>query len=131
VTAAAPGVVVRTAPGVLVLDLDGDGNESTGWAIVYLHLATENKLENGTWVTTGQFLGRPSCEGGFSTGTHIHIARKYNGEWISAGGSIPFNLSGWVVSAGAAPYEGTLTRSDIVIKSNQLGTASTLVTREN
>jgi murein DD-endopeptidase MepM/ murein hydrolase activator NlpD len=131
VTAAAPGVVVRTGPGLLVLDLDGDGNESTGWAIVDLHLATENKLENGTWVTTGQFLGRPSCEGGFSTGTHIHIARKYNGEWISAGGSIPFNLSGWVVSAGAAPYEGTLTRGDIVIKSNQLGTASTLVTREN
>jgi murein DD-endopeptidase MepM/ murein hydrolase activator NlpD len=131
VTAAAPGVVVRTGPGLLVLDLDGDGNESTGWVLVYLHLATENKLENGTWATTGQFLGRPSCEGGFSTGTHIHIARKYNGEWISAGGSIPFNLSGWVVSAGAAPYEGTLTRSDIVIKSNQLGTASTLVTREN
>ncbi|HUF38922.1 MAG TPA: M23 family metallopeptidase [Anaerolineales bacterium] len=131
VTAAAPGVVVRTAEGVLVLDLDGDGNESTGWVLVYLHLASENKLETGTWVSTGQFLGRPSCEGGFSTGTHIHIARKYNGEWMLAGGSIPFNLSGWVVGAGSAPYEGTLTRGDVVIKANQLGTASTLVTRDN
>ena len=131
VTAAAPGVVVRTSLGLLVLDLDGDGNESTGWALLYLHLATENKLENGTWVTTGQFLGRPSCEGGFSTGTHVHIVRKFNGEWISAGGAVPFNLSGWVVSGGSAPYEGTLTRDGIVIKANQLGTASTLVTREN
>ena len=130
VTAAAPGVVVRTSKGVLVLDLDGDGNESTGWVLLYLHLATENKLEKGTWVSTGQFLGYPSCEGGFSTGTHIHISRKYNGEWISAGGPVPFNLGGWEVSAGAAPYEGTLTRDSVTIRANALGTASTLVTRD-
>lgn len=131
VTAAAPGLIVRSAPGVLVLDLDGDGNESTGWALLYLHIATESKLEPGTWVSTGQFIGHPSCEGGFATGTHIHIARKYNGEWISAGGPVPFVLGGWVVGAGAAPYEGTLTRAEVVIKANPLGTASTLVQREN
>lgn len=131
VTAAAPGVVVRTSTGVLVLDLDGDGNESTGWVLLYLHLATEDKLETGTWVTTGQFLGYPSCEGGFSTGTHIHIARKYNGEWISAGGPVPFVLGGWTVIAGAAPYEGALNRDDVTIKANQLGTASTKITRDN
>jgi murein DD-endopeptidase MepM/ murein hydrolase activator NlpD len=131
VTAAAPGVVVRSGTGTLVLDLDGDGNESTGWVLLYLHIATENKLELGTWVSTGQFLGYPSCEGGFSTGTHIHISRKFNGEWISAGGPVPFELGGWIVSAGAAPYEGSLTRDETVIKANSLGTASTRITREN
>ncbi len=130
VTAAAPGIIVRSSKGVVVLDLDGDGNESTGWVLVYLHIATQDKLETGEWVTTGQFLGYPSCEGGFSTGTHIHIARKYNGEWISAGGPVPFQLGGWTVSAGVAPYEGTLTRDDTTIRANQLGTASTRITRD-
>jgi len=131
VTAAAPGLVVRSSPGVLVLDMDGDANESTGWVLVYLHLATEGKLEEGTWVTTGQFLGNPSCEGGFSTGTHIHIARKYNGEWMLAGGPVPFNLNGWIVEAGAAPYEGTLIRGGEVIIASPLGIASSLVGRDD
>ncbi len=131
VTAAAPGLIVRSSTGVLVLDLDGDGNESTGWALLYLHLASEGKLEEGTWVTTGQFLGHPSCEGGFSTGTHIHIARKFNGEWILAGGPVPFTLSGWEVQAGNAPYEGTMTRGDRVVQASPLGMASTLVSRDD
>jgi murein DD-endopeptidase MepM/ murein hydrolase activator NlpD len=131
VTAAAPGLIVRSSPGVLVLDLDGDGNESTGWALLYLHLASEGKLEEGTWVTTGQFLGNPSCEGGFSTGTHIHIARKYNGEWILAGGPVPFILGGWTVQAGNAPYEGTMTRGDKIVEASPLGMASTLVSRDD
>jgi murein DD-endopeptidase MepM/ murein hydrolase activator NlpD len=130
VTAMAPGLIARSGEGLLVLDLDGDGNESTGWVIVYLHLAAEGKLETGTWVTTGQFLGHPSCEGGFSTGTHIHLARKYNGEWMLAGGAVPFTLSGWVVGAGAAQYEGTLNRGDQVIHASPLGTSATLITRE-
>ncbi len=130
VTAMAPGLIIRSGEGVLVLDLDGDGNESSGWVLLYLHLAAEGKLEVGTWVTTGQYLGHPSCEGGFSTGTHIHIARKYNGEWMVAGGAVPFTLSGWAVGAGSAAYEGTLTRGDKTIHASPLGTASTLITRE-
>jgi len=129
VLAAAPGLLVRSAPGVLVLDLDGDGREYTGWVLLYLHIATENKIPIGTWVTAGQFIGNPSCEGGFATGTHIHIARKYNGEWIPAGGPIPFVLDGWVVGAGNAAYEGTLTLGDVVIYASPLGTFETRIIR--
>lgn len=129
VVAAAPGLVVRSGKGVLVLDLDGDGYEQTGWVLAYLHIATESKIPVGSWVVQGQFLGYPSCEGGFSTGTHVHIARKYNGEWMLAGGPLPFTLSGWVVGAGENPYEGTLTREGKTITANPYGTADTRIIR--
>lgn len=110
VTAAASGLVVRSGGGVIVLDLDGDGFEQTGWAILYLHVSTEDAVPVGKWVEMGQPLGHPSCEGGHATGTHVHIARKFNGEWIAADGPMPFNLSGWVAHAGSKAYYGTLTR---------------------
>jgi hypothetical protein len=64
----------------------------------------------GTRVETGDVLGHPSCEGGIATGTHVHIARKFNGEWIVAAGPLPFDLSGWVAQGGNASYEGSLQR---------------------
>jgi hypothetical protein len=109
-TAVAPGVVARSEPGTVVLDLDGDGDERTGWAVFYFHLGTEGRAPLGTRLQTGDPVGHPSCEGGRATGTHVHIARKYNGEWIPAGGSLAFDLEGWVAQAGSLPYQGTLTR---------------------
>jgi len=38
-TASAPGLVVRAADNAAALDLDGDGRESTGWVLLYYHLA--------------------------------------------------------------------------------------------
>jgi hypothetical protein len=64
----------------------------------------------GRHLDTGDQIGHPSCEGGTSTGTHIHLARKYNGEWIIADGPLSFNLEGWVAHEGAMAYQGTLTR---------------------
>lgn len=110
VTAVAPGLVIRSEPGIVVLDLDKDGDERTGWVVFYLHLATDGRAVVGMEVEAGQPLGHPSCEGGTSTGTHVHIARLYNGEWILAEGPLAFNLEGWVAHNGAAPYLGTLTR---------------------
>ena len=81
-TAVAPGVIARTALGTVILDLDGDGDESTGWSILYLHIDTQDRVAAGTRVNAGDRIGRPSCEGGVSNGTHIHIARRYNGEWM-------------------------------------------------
>jgi LasA protease len=130
VVASAPGLVVRSGNGVVVLDLDGDGYEQTGWVLLYLHIATKKRIPEGTWVDTGDFLGNPSCEGGASTGTHVHIARKYNGEWISADGPIPFNLSGWVAGAGARPYEGTLTKDGKVINASVFGEFASTVIRQ-
>mgnify|MGYP006296020157 CR=1 FL=1 len=76
-TAVENGIVIRTGPGLLYLDLDGDGDERTGWVVLYLHIATNGKLPVGTTVKKGDRLGHPSCEGGSSTGTHLHMARKY------------------------------------------------------
>ena len=108
VTAVADGVVARSDIGEVVLDLDGDGDERTGWNIFYLHVSSKERATVGTLLQTGQPLGYPSCEGGSSTGTHVHIARKYNGEWIPAEGLLAFNLEGWIAHNGARPYLGTL-----------------------
>ena len=86
ITAASAGFVVRSDNGTVVVDMDGDGNEETGWNIVYLHVGTTHRVKLGTWVEKGERIGHPSCEGGISTGTHLHLARKYNGEWIPADG---------------------------------------------
>ena len=108
--AVAPGIIARSDTGLIELDLDGDGDPLTGWVILYLHLGTQHKTREGELVEAGDPLGHPSCEGGESTGSHIHIARKYNGEWIPASGTIPFNLDEWIAHDGAAAYLGTLTR---------------------
>jgi len=108
--AVADGLVIRSEPGVVVLDLDSDGQEGTGWVIFYLHVATENRARVGQSLQTGNYIGHPSCEGGSSTGTHVHIARKFNGEWVLADGPLAFNLEGWVAARGARAYAGTLVR---------------------
>jgi LasA protease len=110
-TAAAPGLVLRSTYGEVVIDLDGDGYEQSGWVLTYLHLHSEGRVEAGTWVERGQPVGHPSCEGGYSIATHLHLARRYNGEWIPAGdGPVPLVLSGWVAQQAAAEYDGTLTQ---------------------
>lgn len=128
VTAVADGVVVRVGDGILVLDLDGDGDERTGWNVFHLHVAAEGRAQLGAQLTRGQPLGHPSCEGGTSTGTHVHIARKYNGEWIPAEGVLAFNLEGWVAVNGRLPYQGTLKRNAQVIIANQFANDTSFIT---
>jgi LasA protease len=109
-TAVADGVIARTDFASAVLDLDGDGDERTGWAVFYLHLEPGTIPPVGKRLKAGDPIGRPSCEGGRATGTHVHIARKFNGEWMLAEGALAFNLEGWVAYNGSAPYLGTLKR---------------------
>jgi LasA protease len=118
VVAISTGQIVRSETGYVVLDLDGDGFEQTGWVVLYQHIATKDRVPVNTWVTAGDHIGHPSCEGGMATGTHVHIARKYNGEWVSAGDPLPFVLSGWTAHEGIAPYKGTLTKGDQVVTAN-------------
>jgi len=47
-----------------------------------LHIATDGRIAPGLTVGTGDPIGFASCEGGVSNATHMHIARRYNGEWI-------------------------------------------------
>lgn len=115
VVAAAPGRVVRSENGEVLVDLDGDGFEQTGWVLLYMHIYAEGRVRAGTYVQRGQRIGHPSCEGGFADASHLHFARRYNGEWIPAGkGSVPLVLSGWTAHEGAVPYDGTLTKGNEV-----------------
>ena len=111
--AAAAGLVARSKDGVVIIDLDGDGHEETGWNLFYMHVAADDRVPAGTFVDEGQRLGHPSCEGGYSTATHLHFARRYDGEWIPADGSCPLVLSGWRAHASVS-YEGTMTRGEEV-----------------
>lgn len=129
VLAVADGLVARAEHGAVVLDLDGDGYEQTGWAVLYMHIAQRDQAASGVYLRTGELVGHPSCEGGRASGTHLHIARKYNGEWIPAAGPLPFNLDGWVAQAGYKPYEGTLTRAGQTIVANPYSSASTFIMR--
>ena len=116
----ADGVIARSDFGEVLLDLDGDGKEQTGWVIFYLHLGSNDKVAQGVHVKAGDRLGHPSCQGGETTGTHVHIARKYDGEWMLADSPIPFDMEGWILHDGPEPYLGTMTRySQIVIASDQ------------
>jgi len=127
--AAAPGLVLRSENGLVVIDLDGDGLEQTGWVMLYLHVATKDRVQVGTFLEQGDLVGHPSCEGGIATGTHVHLVRKYNGEWILADGSLPFELSGWVAHAGSQAYQGALTKGDQTILACTCATKETLISR--
>jgi hypothetical protein len=113
---------------VVVLDLDEDGDERTGWDILYLHVATVGRASVGRTLKTGDPVGYPSCEGGTATGTHIHIVRKYNGEWIPVDSAISFNLEGWIAHIGNAPYAGTLTRGNQTVTACACSDAASQVT---
>lgn len=129
VVASAPGLVLRSEGGLVVLDLDGDGREQTGWVLIYLHIAEEGSVNAGDFVEEGDLLGHPSCEGGIATGTHLHLARKYNGEWILADGPLPFELSGWIARAGSEAYQGALENGDRTVVACPCASSETYITR--
>jgi murein DD-endopeptidase MepM/ murein hydrolase activator NlpD len=130
VVAIAPGLIVRSGDGYVVLDLDRDGFEQTGWVVLYQHIETKDRISVGVFVNAGDHIGHASCEGGLATGTNVHIARKYNGEWVSAGDPLPFVMSGWTAHTGSAAYKGTLTRGDQTITANQTGTKESQIKRQ-
>ena len=74
------------------------------------------EFEPGTIVRAGERIGHASCEGGYSTGTHLHLARRYNGEWIPADGPLPFVMDGWVSSGDGIVYNGFLSKDGVVVE---------------
>lgn len=116
VLAIANGRVVRSGFGSVVLDVDGDNSERTGWTILYLHIAEADRISVGAEVNVGDLIGYASCEGGVSTGTHIHLARKYNGVWIPAFGETAFVLDGWTSTSTGLVYNGNLERDGQTIE---------------
>lgn len=118
-TAMAGGLIVRSGDGAVVIDTDLDGDERTGWTILYLHIAAEDSIKAGTLVQPGTPIGHPSCQGFDlnAVATHLHIARRYNGEWMPADcwacasdtPAPPMVLSGWRVRGLPNQiYQGTM-----------------------
>jgi hypothetical protein len=130
ITSIYEGLVVRSEEATVVVDSDMDGSEQTGWVIFYFHVATQGRIPTGVQVKTGDRLGHPSCEGGNATGTHVHIARKFNGEWMPAGGpGLPFEMSGWQAFNGPAVYQGLMVKNEEVIKSSRVSSIESSVKR--
>ncbi len=129
-TSMSAGLVVRSGDGVVVVDLDMDGDERSGWTLVYLHIADADRTAAGTVVQVGSPIGRPSCQGLYlnSLGTHVHIARRYNGEWIVADcpaclpgvPNVPFIMSGWELKGYVGQvYQGYLQKEGQIRRAEQ------------
>lgn len=118
-TAVADGLIVRSSNGAVMEDLDNDGYEQTGWDVLYMHMADDGRVQAGTYVYAGDRIGHPSCEGGLANATHLHLARKYNGEWIAADGTLPFILDGWISSGTGTEYDGYLKRGNITLQAEE------------
>jgi murein DD-endopeptidase MepM/ murein hydrolase activator NlpD len=116
VVAVADGWIVRTGHGAVIQDLDNDGLEQTGWSVLYMHIEARERVEEGIYLRAGERIGHPSCEGGFSSGTHLHLARRYNGEWIPADQEIPFILDGWTSQGTGIEYDGYMVRDGETIE---------------
>lgn len=105
-----PGYVVSSDRGETWIDMDEDRDIHTGWSLLYMHLATAGRIEKGEQVEAGDMLGFPSCEGGYSTASHLHIARMYDGQWMPADGPVPFQIGDWIAEARLNNvYRGYLT----------------------
>lgn len=128
VVAVGDGLILRTGEGVVIQDLDVlgdlpvDGYEQTGWVILYMHIDSKDRVQPGTYVKAGDAIGHASCEGGISNGTHVHIARRYNGEWIPADQNLPFILDNWVSGSLGTEYDGFLERNGKRIEAEEFQT---------
>lgn len=116
VTAAAPGLVIYSGDGLVIVDLDQDGDVRTGWVHLYLHVATRERAAVGTTLRTGDKIGYPSCEGGVSSGTHLHFTRRYNGQWMPIDAAHPLTLSGFEVFSTGDVYDGYLVNNDQIVE---------------
>lgn len=122
VVAVADGMIVRSDHGAVVQSIDGDPYDQTGWAILYMHIETRDRVQVGASLKAGDRIGHPSCEGGVSTGSHLHIARRYNGEWIPADQDLPFVMDGWVSQGSGYAYQGLLVRGSQVVQAEDTKT---------
>ncbi len=129
VVAVADGLIVRSSDGIVLQDLDGDGLAQTGWVVLYLHIESRQRVNVGDYLQAGEHIGHPSCEGGISTGTHLHLARRYNGEWIPADQNPFFNLDGWISSGAGVEYDGFLTYGNREIEADAKPSLESMIQR--
>jgi hypothetical protein len=59
----------------------------------------------------------------------VHLARKFNGEWLEADGPVPMVLSGWQAVADERSYYGSLVRGEEVVTSDSSGRSGSTIMR--
>jgi hypothetical protein len=74
-------------------------------------------------------IGHPSCEGGKATGTHVHITRKFRGEWIGADGPFPLVLGGWTALPSSIQFQSTLEKDGSFVTARQDGSIDSRIFR--
>ena len=122
VVSVSDGVIVDLDEGLVLVDVDVDGLMQTGWTIQYMHIAEAVESHQiGEVLKQGDRIGHPSCEGGYSTGTHVHVARMFQGEWMDAGGPVPFVLDGWQAYSVYGKYDGYLQKGNQILSPYQSG----------
>jgi hypothetical protein len=57
------------------------------------------------------------------------VARKFNGEWMLAGGPVPFTMSGYATSAGSEPYQGSMTNGQKIVIAASNASPKSIITR--
>ncbi|WNF47204.1 M23 family metallopeptidase [Pseudomonas sp. SG20056] len=84
-----------------------------GWATNYYHM-DNIRVSNGETITANTKLGNYAsnrntalCEGGSSTGPHLHFSLLYNGRYVSLQG---VNLGAMRISVGAYNYDDQCNR---------------------
>jgi LasA protease len=82
-------------------------NHADGWETDYYHL--ENIQNFSGWINQNDKIGviantlaEATCNGGSSTGPHVHFSLKRNGAFVAINGS---SLSGWDVHSGRWNYD--------------------------
>lgn len=93
-------------------------NHASGWSTNYYHLSNV-QVANGATVYAGQFLANYAdtlaqavCNGGSSSGPHMHFSLLFNGQQVSLDQS---ELSGWKVNATdvITDYDANCTRMNL------------------
>lgn len=109
VVASAAGTVLRSDARGVVIDLDEDGHEGSGWVLVYRHLDDWDRAEVGERVRSGDPIGHPSCRDDGVDQSRVSLARKLDGAWVDARSpEAPLKLGPWLVLPGASQGEGRL-----------------------
>ena len=114
----------------MVVDLDGDGLEETGWNLIYLHIATTDRVPVGTWLEQGSGSDTPAVRADRPRGRICIWPANTTANGCRRKAPWP-DLQGWEARAGRFDYKGWLVRGDQVITANLFGAQEAHISREN
>jgi hypothetical protein len=104
--AVADGIITRSERGFVILDLDGDADETTAGRSSTLHLASlRDGWQPGRWSALAIRWASLPARAGYPMRRTCTLRGSYNGEWIPAHchrcasgvPNSPFVMGGWTV----------------------------------